>query len=72
MLTYLSQLGLRLTTERTVATGVGGRLEATEEIGLKVLAKLTLHQSGNYQRDWTEKSIPVGRELTIFDLSPRL
>ena len=59
----LSQLGLRLTTERTVATGVGGRLEATEEIGLKVLAKLTLHQSGNYQRDWTEKSIPVGRDL---------
>ena len=59
----LSQLGLHLVTEKSVTKGIGGRLEATEEIGVKILAKLSLQQSGDLKRESTEKSIPVGRDL---------
>jgi hypothetical protein len=59
----LSQLGLQLVTEQSAASGYAGRLEAIEEIGVPILAKLTLKQTGDFKRDATTKSIPVGRNL---------
>src|SRR4051812_36894977 len=59
----LSQLGLQLIRERTTASGFVGRLQATGELGTSILAKLTLNPSGEYKRDSSEKSIPVGRDL---------
>lgn len=59
----LSQLGLQLIKEKATTGGFVGRLQATQEIGVKILAKLTLQQSGDYKRESTEKSIPVGRDL---------
>jgi len=59
----LSQLGLQLVKETSTASGFVGRLQAIEEFGVKLLAKLALNQSGEYKRESTDKSIPVGRDL---------
>ena len=59
----LSQLGLQLVRERATTSGFVGRLQATGEIGTSLLAKLSLNPSGEFKRDGSEKSIPVGRDL---------
>jgi hypothetical protein len=59
----LSQLGLQLVKETTATNGFVARLQATGEIGSSILAKLSLNPSGEYKRDASQKSIPVGRDL---------
>lgn len=59
----LSQLGLQLVKETTSTNGFVGRLQATGDLGISVLAKLSLNVSGEFRRDSSEKSIPVGRDL---------
>lgn len=60
----LSQLGLSLVVEKTADKSVRGKLEAHEEIGVKILAKLELVQEIEGEGSSGTKSVPVGRDLT--------
>ncbi|WP_168554326.1 hypothetical protein [Novosphingobium sp. SG720] len=59
----LSQLGLKLIVEQTGEKGFRGKLEAHQEIGVKLLAKLELAQEVEGEQKSGTKSIPVGRDL---------
>lgn len=59
----LSQLGLRLVKEKTSSTSFHGKLESTQEIGLKILAKLSATESGEIEKVDGITSMPVGRDL---------
>lgn len=60
----LSQLGLQLVVEQTSEKGFRGKLEAHEEIGIKIIAKLELGQEIEKESSTGTRSIPVGRDLT--------
>jgi hypothetical protein len=59
----LSQLGLNLVTETTHGNSVKGSLEATQEFGVKILAKLAAKQTISLEANNQTKSRPVGRDL---------
>lgn len=59
----LSQLGLKLIVEQTGEQGFRGKLEAHQEIGVKLLAKLELAQEVEAEQKSGTKSVPVGRDL---------
>lgn len=59
----LSQLGLKLIVEQTGEKGFRGKLEAHQEIGVKLLAKLELAQEIEGEHKSGTKSVPVGRDL---------
>lgn len=60
----LSQLGLSLVVEKTADKSIRGKLEAHEEIGVKILAKLELAQEIEAEGSSGTRSVPVGRDLT--------
>lgn len=60
----LSQLGLSLVVEKTADKSIRGKLEAHEEIGVKILAKLALSQEIETEGASGTTSVPVGRDLT--------
>jgi hypothetical protein len=59
----LSQLGLQLVVEQTSDKGFRGKLEAHEEIGIKILARLELGQEIEKESSSGTRSVPVGRDL---------
>lgn len=59
----LSQLGLNLVLEKSAGKAVKGSLEATQELGIKLLAKLAAKQTITLESNSAEKSKPVGRDL---------
>jgi hypothetical protein len=59
----LSQLGLNLVTERSSGNAVKGSLEATQEFGINLLAKLAAKQTISMEGSSNTKSAPVGRDL---------
>lgn len=59
----LSQLGLNLVVEKSAGSAVKGTLEATQEFGVKILAKLAAKQTISLEANSSEKSKPVGRDL---------
>lgn len=60
----LSQLGLQLVVERTSDKERSLKLEAHQEIGVKILAKLELAQEIETKGTTGIRSVPVGRDLT--------
>ncbi|WP_201780607.1 hypothetical protein [Sphingomonas sp. Leaf257] len=59
----LSQLGLNLVVEKSSGKTVKATLEATQELGVKILAKLAFKQTIALEANSTAKSKPVGRDL---------
>jgi hypothetical protein len=59
----LSQLGLKIVAEQSVETSFKGTLEATQEIGVKILAKLAAKQTVEGEHNRTTTLIPVGCDL---------
>jgi hypothetical protein len=59
----LSQLGLNLVIEKGSGKAIKGSLEATQEFGVKLLAKLAAKQTISFEANSSEKSKPIGRDL---------
>ncbi len=59
----LGQLGIRLVTEERDGHGIRGRLEATQEIGIAVLFKLSAKESGEVETSNGTSYLTVGRGL---------
>jgi hypothetical protein len=59
----LSQLNIRLTIETTGSSAITGSVEATGEVGVKLLARVSGKGSTQAQTTDGEKSAPVGRNI---------